>query len=187
VNLKTGILEVLCDTGAPCSKAVSDSFLNDPEDPLKKMKVDTTHAGKPYGFLAVKHGETIIFKTADPHTAGQEVSIGLGCENVTNKKAKVESLVQLGEILDAAKLPNFNLQRGRLQQLEELKNGTRFCTLLELTLRTMDKMKVNNKKWFYRLVAAKYAGQKYKISKVVSENTSSVTKVVKKKKVVPSE
>ena len=199
VNLNTGQLDILCSDGTSCSKAVVDTFLSDPDDPLKKIKMDTSHSGNPYGFLAVKRGATIIFKTAVPNAPGEEIPIGLGCENVTNKTEKVESLVVLGTILDAAKLHNLNLQKARLQQLEELKNGTRFCTLLELVLRTMDAMKVNNKKWFYRLVAAKYAGQKYKISKVaalgpsipnsVSVASSSVAapkhKTTKKKLVLP--
>jgi hypothetical protein len=171
--------------------AIANAFSARDSDPILKSKTDTTHAGKPYGFLIPKRGGTLLFKTAEPHGVGERIPDGLGCENVTMTGKKIDSLVELGKILEDAGLPNLGLKKERLlkaglQPIEVLKNGTRYCALLELVLRYMDIKKVNGKKWFFRPISAKYAGQRMKFvsTKKTSSNATSVKPTTKKKEAV---
>jgi hypothetical protein len=142
---------------------------------IPKLTADVVHAGDPYGFLVPKRG-LIVFKTVVPFVFGskklkkgdkEKPDRGLECANVSNNTSPAK-LKKLGDILrgeqdykEGKKIPEnlqmdvLLLQKAQIDRRTELNNSNSRCTLLDITLRFMDKyLKDQGLRWFYRPVDA---------------------------------
>jgi len=159
LNYDTGDIDYICSDGKPCSIAVSDSFKSVAE-PIKSLKADNKTTGFFYGFMAAKRG-SLVFKTQAPHSVGGVPDRGQECSYDSVPTEKKARLVSLGEFMKKKGLSNLELKEGVLTQASQMKNATCYCILLELILRYMDHIKVDNKRWFYRSIESKYSGHKF--------------------------
>ena len=181
LNYDTGDIDYICGDGKPCSIAVSDSFKGVAE-PIKSLKADNKSTGFFYGFMAAKRG-SLVFKTQAPHPVGGVPDRGQECSYDSVPTEKKARLVSLGEFMKKKGLSNLELKEGVLTQASQMKNATCYCILLELILRYMDHIKVDNKRWFYRSIESKYTGHKFLT--ISSKKLASKKTTVKAVKGVP--
>jgi hypothetical protein len=150
----------------------TEEYKKEDEEPLV---ADSGHTGDPYGFLVPKRG-SVVFKTLTPFVYGQKKGKkgesqkperGLECANVSNNTSPAK-LKKLGEVLrgevsyigdrkvtGAAVLDIEILQKAQIDRRSELNNSNSRCTLLDITLRFMDKhLKSLGIRWFFRPVDA---------------------------------
>lgn len=161
VNPKDGSLVYVCEGGEPCRKAYIDAIEKDKtEDPMKLIDLTGRRTGQVYGFMVPKNG-TMVFKTNEPIAAtGVKPGRGAECAIVSNMTEHLKKLYFLGETLEARGLTDFQLNNVALLGTHRVVHANRACCLLELVLRYMDKITLNEKHWFYRAVPAYYTGHK---------------------------
>ncbi len=163
VNVGDGMLKFICGAdGTACKASIVDLIK---EEEIFDYKVYAGNTGELYGFLIPKNGVSLVFKTAKPAaTKTGKIDKGQECANVSNASDHRKKLVRLGAILSAAKMHNLNLTEpllvGEPDDADKLKNVAQLCTLMDLVLRYMDKMKVLGRRWFYRTVEANIVGHK---------------------------
>lgn len=129
-----------------------------------------------YGFSVPKNGR-IVFKTNVTPDPGKKLGRGGECGIVSNMSEHKKRLEALGDYMIAAGLGNMLLKKDDLREdityasrkagvtdeafkSTKVENPIRICTLTELVLRYMDANRVGGRRWFYRPVAAAYAGHK---------------------------
>lgn len=163
VNVADGQLKFICGVNGDACKASIVDLIK--EDEMFDYKLYAGNTGELYGFLIPKNGMSLVFKTAKPAaTKTGKIDKGQECANVSNASDHRKKLVRLGVILSAAKLNNLNLTEpllvGDPDDADKLKNVAQLCTLMDLVLRYMDKIKVQGRRWFYRTVEANIYGHK---------------------------
>lgn len=180
LNPVDGSVVFMCGD-APCSRAIIDAMKK--EDPMGRIAVtEETTAGEAadgtklvYGFSVPKNGH-IVFKTNVTPEPGKKLGRGGECAIVSNMSEHKKRLEALGDYMIAAGLGNMLLKKEDLREditygsrkgvadeafkSMKVENPIRICTLTELVLRYMDASRAGGKRWFYRPVAAAYAGHK---------------------------
>ena len=157
INAKNGEVELMCEGGQACVKAITDDIKRDTNDPIK-VSVNNKTTGIVYGFNVPKNGE-IVFKTAEAPEEAGKIGRGKECGNVSGMTGHITSLVNLGDILKENGKSDFDLNRVMIIN-RKIKNPTRACTLMNLIMRFLDADKVSGKRWFFRPVQAFYTGHK---------------------------
>ena len=149
----SGNIMYLCEN-KECSQPIIDLLLeNDEFD-----KIDNTNTGKLYGFMVPKN-DNIVFKKNNPPTARGKLGKGKECVIVSTMTGHHEDLVILGSILNEAGYGTFDLTISVMKsRARGIVGSNRACTLLHITLRFMDREKIQGKRWFYRPVEAFYLG-----------------------------
>jgi hypothetical protein len=157
IDPKNGQLLYMCENGVECSRIVVDRITANKTEPIQAFKINKITTGNLYGFNAPKNG-TIIFKTNEPPAVNEKVSRGLECANVSTMTGHINNLVFVGTVLKRNGKTDFDLNNTALLRQREIKNSTRACTLLDLILRLMDQLGIENKRWFFNDVQAFYGG-----------------------------
>ena len=163
VNSRENTMEYLCLAGAagelkaaPCSKAVVEVLEREKaQDPLLKKPIDVRYAGFEYGFMNYNpKKKQIVFKKNKPPMPAGKLTRGSECSINSGTTYELKMIERLGGILkekgkDTLGLENISEKR------KHFTNSVRVCTVNDLLLRYMDKLKINNKRWFYRPVESK--------------------------------
>jgi hypothetical protein len=167
VDITNGKLVYMCEE-AICKKSVSDLFegkaLDDSEEakrarnPAYGVKTNTTTTGSPYGFMVAKRGIEYVFKSNSPPPVGGKVTKGQECANVSTISDHRIKVVMLGRILLDATGSNLDLTSHKMIEERKVNNSNQMCTLMDITLRYMDAMKIQGKRWFFRPVASVMTG-----------------------------
>lgn len=171
----------MCGT-EPCTPAQIESVTSDKTDEMNNIIVDNMTTGdiveapdaygklKPYelnyGFMTSKKGN-VVFKTNIAPEEGVAVGrAGKECSIVSSIGAPIQMLINMGYYMKSNGLPDLQLSESRLKESRsdemygsiKVENAMRTCTIMELVLRYMDIKRIGEKRWFYRPVAAFYAG-----------------------------
>lgn len=154
---KTGQLEFMCEGGEGCVTSIVDEIERDKEELLRSFKINRLTTGNTYGFVAPKNGD-VVFKTAEPPEVAGKLGRGKECANVSTMTGHLRDLIEIGDILKTSERGDFDLNEGILRGSRKIKNATRACALLDFLIRYLDESKVRGKRWFFRPVAALYAG-----------------------------
>jgi hypothetical protein len=124
------------------------------EDPLTGLQVNNDTTGQLYGFLTNEKG-MYVYKSHRPGKDGT----GEKCENVSNVKIHRAKVVELGDVLVATTRENYELTDAILDKSDrKVTNPKRLCMLLDITLRFMDNIGIQGKRWFYRPIQARKVG-----------------------------
>ncbi len=152
VNPFTYEIEYYCD-GAICStgvKTVLTTEIN--QDPLLQYKLNNKNTGYKFGFLGFKkkikqeYGK-IVFKKSTVPSGEDKLTTGQECSISSAKQFELDFIENMGNLLKQEGKEDFGLGDGNLSKM---KNSMRFCTIGNLLLRYMDKVKAQKKRWFYR-------------------------------------
>ena len=154
LDLKTGSILFQCEGGEACPPSYIEEILADKEDAMQQLVVSRKTTGALYAVLVPKHGTQLIMKTVDPPHLPGKVEKGKQCDIVSNMREHIQHLQRLGSVLEGAGYSDWGLAAVNLT------NALRLCTLTNLVLRIMDVLGVQEKRWFYRPVAAAYTGHK---------------------------
>ena len=181
INPDNGELEYICEDGAACKPSYINVVLNNEDEPIKNITVNMMTTGDLYGFIVPKNG-ALVFKTNTPPIVGGKISKGQECANVSTSRDHLLKLEQLGEIFKKNGLNNFGLSpdifdpnrkilmKGSAKvvgadQRRIITNPTRSCAVMDFVLRFMDKLHIENKRWFFREVDSYYTQHKGTFSK----------------------
>jgi hypothetical protein len=181
VDPLTNTIEYISIDGTSCDPEIAQVLVrmaDQKDDTLSKRKADTKHAGDLYGFIVPKKGNKLVFKTQDAKPPGVELDRGKEC-SIVSKGHSFEKLIQLGAILAKVGRPTLDLDAGHLATIGHIiDNSTKGCTLLDLVLRYMDALRIKDRRWFFRPIAAYIAGlrgfiePKGKMKKAVAKNNA---------------
>ena len=152
---KNGIIEYICENGEVCPKSVADQVSRSETDAIRTIVVNKQTTGPFYGCMVPKYG-SFVFKTNEPPVLNGKVGRGKECGNVSNKQQQLAYLISIGDIMMRVHKTDCNLNRTIILESRTVKNSTRACTLMNLFLRFLDAERVDNKRWFFRPVAAYY-------------------------------
>jgi hypothetical protein len=158
IDPKTNTVQFICNEQI-CEQIIIDQIKDSTTDTLTKIKIDKRTTGAMYGFTVVKNGQ-IIFKISKPPSIDEKITSGKECGIVSKIAGHNINLIILGDILKRNGYTDFDLNNIILYSERKIKNSNRACTLLNLLLRFMNEEKVENKRWYYRSVAAFYTGHK---------------------------
>jgi hypothetical protein len=124
------------------------------EDPLSLLEITRDNTGQLYGFITNEKG-MYVYKSHRPGKSGT----GEKCDNVSTIKIHRAKVVELGDVLEETVNENYQLTEPILDKsVRRVVNAKRMCMLLDLTLRYMDNMGVQGKRWFYRSIEARKVG-----------------------------
>jgi hypothetical protein len=174
INPVTGSLEYKCD-GENCSPALVTAFEAEDEstDELRKLRVNTTTTGVPYGTVNYKEG-IFVFKTNVPPAPSPNPQVhekkerGAECANVPNMKPHYKLLENLGDIAQATLGTKLGFTMAELDEApvpRSIKNSVRACALTDLALRFFDELRLQEKHWFYRPLPTFYTKHLGKLRK----------------------
>jgi hypothetical protein len=137
----------LCN-GKPCDQSIIDGVKE--KDEIYKLVADKTTTGAIYGLNTTKDGK-ILFKSNDAVNVGEKPALGRLCYSVPNTTGHIELLNRISEIALAHPdvRSDFDLTKAKTAGV---KTPARLCTLADLSLRLLDKMK--GKRYFYRPLSA---------------------------------
>jgi len=165
VNSFTNEIEYICIDSAtgvasPCPTAVVEVLQRErADDPLLKKPIDLRYTGYEYGFIIfTPKKKRLVFKKGKPPTPGQKVTRGSECAINSGTGFEVEMLKRYGTTLRGEGLSDLGLNDTELDKRKRVTNSIRVCTLNDLSLRMMDRMKVKGKRWYYRALEAKLHG-----------------------------
>lgn len=158
-------LEYLCrdSTGAlnVCAPTVVSVITQPKYDTLKQLALNKETTGLLYGFLVPK-GDEIVFKTGVPPAVGGKTGRGQECANVSTTTEHLNKLMEMGTILLEVAGQDMGLTTAKMLDVRDksryLSNTNMMCTLLDLVLRYMDAMRIQDQRWFYRTIAANITG-----------------------------
>jgi hypothetical protein len=123
-------------------------------DPLLQRPINTTTTGIQYGFLIFSpKKKALVFKKGKPPAVGGNVQRGAECANNSSTSTEIEALKEYGIILRREGLSDMGLHADELAR-RKIENSLRVCTVVDLTLRMMDALGVQGKRWFYRSIEA---------------------------------
>jgi len=161
LNTETNRLEYLCPSGAGyevCSPAVVSILMRErARDPLLQTPINTATTGINYGFLMFSPKKmSLVFKKGRPPAAGGKLQRGAECANNSSTSSELEALKQYGTLLRKDGHSDMGLHTTELS-VRTIENSLRVCTVVDLTLRMMDDLRVQGKRWFYRSIQAHLA------------------------------
>jgi hypothetical protein len=151
VNSFTNEIEYICD-GQPCSKAIVEVLERETRaDPLLQKAIDTRYTGFEYGFI-IHHPKkkTFVFKKAKAPLPAKKVGRGSECSINSGTEYERKQIGMYSDILLKAGKNDLGLST-----IKRIQNSVRVCTVSDLTLRYMDRLRVGGKRWFYRPLEAK--------------------------------
>ena len=157
VNPTTNALQYICG-GAACAQSIVDGIKA--QDPLYSLKADRTTTGPLYGLNIGKEGK-ILFKSNDSVPQGEKPAIGRLCYSVANMKDKYVMLNNIAEMARAIPSVASDLDLST-EKTKGIKTPARVCTLADLSLRLLDKVRHNNLRYFYRPVSSILSGHTQK-------------------------
>ena len=164
VNSFTNDIEYLCLDSAtrkvsPCSAAKKEYLSSQKEeDPLLQSAINTKTTGFKYGYLLHNpKKKVIVFKKGVPPVPKGRLGRGAECAINSAVKAELDLLLRLGTALEEDEKFDLGLNKADLSERKPT-NSIRICTLGDLALRYMDKMRVKEKRWFYRTLEATLQG-----------------------------
>jgi hypothetical protein len=161
LNPSTGKLIYHCPTG-PCDPSLIKVFEEDPSDPLKGLVANTNTTAKIYGTVNFKRGN-FVFKTNEAvEPTKKKPDVGSECSIVSTISAHFTLLKTIGAMIEPILGTDLDLNEGILEKspLRTFTNQIRACALTELVLRLLDKLKVKDKRWFYRPIATLKTGHR---------------------------
>jgi len=158
LNSETNVLEYLCVDGGKytlCTPAIVSVLARERgRDPLLQRPINSTTTGINYGFLIFSpKKKALVFKKGKPPSVGGKVQRGAECANNSSTSTEIEALKEYGIILRKEGLSDMGLHTDELARRPIL-NSLRVCTVVDLTLRMMDALGVQGKRWFYRSIEA---------------------------------
>ena len=185
IDLETGKIVYMCDDER-CTEEEQRLFEKADRTPFYPMNDETSgySASDPdllYGFLVPDNKKNLIFKIirATAQDAKRKTD-GIFCASITNISKHLDRIEALGKVLlkTATLKNNLGLLRDSLKKgpgnRRAIGNKERFCFLIDLLLRSMDKESASRgipekitlekapatprKKWFYRSIATFKAG-----------------------------
>ena len=129
------------------------------QDPILSSKINTVTTGYNYGFILfnpkVNH---LVFKKGKPSEDGT-LPRGSECSKNSTTRFEIQELLRYGSALATAQLNTLGLTQEEMAKPgRAVTNSVRVCTLVDLALRMIDVMKLNNKRWFYRPLEATIQG-----------------------------
>jgi hypothetical protein len=189
-NTADASIQYRCD-GKPCSASIVKEVKREEKgiaNTFLQQKNDAYQIGQFYGFLS-SHMGSIAFKINNAFIPGTKKKLGgIMCSLVSSISDKHTRLLDLGSILEKAGEPNLDLRSDVITKGErKIENSVRGCTLLELVLRYMDHASVDEKRWFFRPVAARLIGYPGYFKKKNAETKEEVPKKSVAKKSVKKE
>lgn len=164
INTNTNAVEFLQidptnQTVNPSPTAVQEVLVRErASDPIIKAGIHTRNTGYNYGFIIFNQKvNRLVFKKGKPSESGA-LSRGSECAKNSTTRFEIQELLHYGQTLLRTKLDTLGLtQEEMAKEGRAVTNSIRVCTLVDLALRMMDAMKVEEKRWFYRpLEAALY-------------------------------
>lgn len=159
LNSEMNTLEYLCAdaTGkySICTPAIVSVLARERgRDPLLQVPINTTTTGIQYGFLIFSpKKKALVFKKGKPPAVGGNVQRGAECANNSSTSTEIDALKEYGIILRREGLSDMGLHSDELAR-RKIENSLRVCTVVDLTLRMMDVLRVQGKRWFYRSIEA---------------------------------
>jgi len=160
LNSEKNTLEYLCPDAsgakyAICTPAVISVLVKERRrDPLLQRPINTGTTGIHYGFLIFSEKKkSLIFKKVAPPAEGGKVKRGAECANNSSTGTEIEALKHYGSILRKEGVSDMGLHSDELAR-RSIENSLRVCTVVDLTLRMMDELKIQGKRWFYRAIEA---------------------------------
>jgi len=149
-------------------KSAQVKFWENPEhDRLAGLSVNTSNTAQIYGTNNYKYGN-IVFKLNKPKVATTaeprpKPDSGSECSIVSTTGFHLDSLYKLGEMAEEAtgRKLNFGLTEKILRGSRIFKvNVINLCTLKNLTLRMLDSLLADDKRWFYRPISTLVSGHR---------------------------
>lgn len=139
----------LCD-GKPCAPSIIDGIKE--RDPIYNQVANKQTTGALYGLNTAKDGK-ILFRSNDAVNVGEKPAIGRLCYSVPNTTGHMNMLDQIGKF--ALTVPEIGSDLDLTKEKAAgVKTPARLCTLADLSLRLLDKVKPGKKTFFYRPVSA---------------------------------
>ena len=140
----------------PCPKAIIEVLQRERGmDPLLKKPIHVMTTGYKYGFIAFNpKKKRFVFKKGDPPLPNGKVTRGSECSINSGTTFELKLLEKFGETLRASGKSDLGMNDVELSR-RRIANSVRICTVSDLVLRYMDKIALNNKRWFYRPLEAK--------------------------------
>jgi len=178
VDSQTNILNYICKDGEPCSRGIIEAFSRI-DDPFKLATAVEGKTGFIYGFVVPKTGN-MVFKTHKPHKEGASVKGGQECANVTSKEYSLKLKILSDEIKSKGVPIRGFSEINFYNKDSDISNSTQGCTLLNLVLRFMDKVAVDNKRWFFRPISAFYSGHLGRTTQEAKKAALTEKKALKK-------
>lgn len=131
-------------------KAEFDSLVR---EPVKKGKT-----GYVYGFVMYQPKKNkLVFKKGTPPETGAKVGRGAECSINSQTSYEINLLLRLGTTLREAKGWDLGLNEVEFAR-RRIQNSVRICTMGDLVLRAMDKVRTGGVRWFYRPLEAVVLG-----------------------------
>jgi hypothetical protein len=164
VNGNTNEIEHFCMSATgeytECSKAIVEVLKRERgSDPNLQKPIDTRTTGIEYGMITFNPKKMkLVFKKNKPPTAGTK-KLGRGSECSINSATahELKMLEEFGKLLVSAGENDLGCNPDVLAR-KRLQNSIRVCTVSDLVLRYMDKVKIQGKRWFYRPLEAALHG-----------------------------
>lgn len=162
INTETNVLEYLCPEEGQykvCPPGIVSILVREKaRDPLLERPINTATTGINYGFLIYSAKKRmLVFKKGRPPLVGGKLQRGAECANNSSTSSEIEALKQYGGILRKAGMSDMGLHSTELAR-RTIENSLRVCTVVDLTLRMMDALKVEGKRWFYRTIQSHLVG-----------------------------
>ena len=157
VNPRDGNILYFCD-GRPCPKSVIDTIKADKDSNLnKRSEIFREKTGALYGFMSPKKGQFVFKTDSPPPNKGDKVGRGSECAIVSTMKAHLDKIDML---VDTMNRHGDKFGRWNTRLRGDIKGSIKACTIIEITLRFLEKVGLDNKIWFYKSVEAMIAGHK---------------------------
>jgi hypothetical protein len=147
LNPKTNTLVYICGEKV-CDVSIVEGA--EQNDPISKLVANRNTTGELYGLNGVK-SEKITFKSNDAAPVGEVPANGRLCYSVPNKEPHLKMLGKIAETAVATTGSNLDLTSDKIKAV---KTPYRLCTLADLSLRLLDKVRPDGKRYFYRPIAA---------------------------------
>ena len=165
LNGLTNTIEYICvdaaaGTSEPCSRAIIEVLEREKEsDPLLKLPIDVRYTGIEYGFINFNpKKQRLVFKKGKPPMPRGKLGRGSECSINSGTTYELTMLERFGKMLHDAGKNNLGLNERNLGDRKRIANSVRVCTVSDLALRYMDKVKLQGKRWFYRALESKLHG-----------------------------
>jgi hypothetical protein len=125
------------------------------QDPMLKYPIDVRYTGFEYGFLSFNPRKNrVVFKKNVPPLPRGKVTRGSECAINSGTAFQIQQLERCGRTLKEKGHNDFGLDAYGVNY-RNIKNSIRICTISDLVLRYMDRLKLHGKRWFYRALESK--------------------------------
>jgi hypothetical protein len=161
LNGGNNMIEYICVDAAagrtaPCPRSIVEVLEREKDqDPLLKHPIDVRYTGNEYGFINFNpRKKKLVFKKNVPPFVGKKVTRGSECAINSGTAFEIMQLEKHGRVLKEKGHNNFGLDNYGIHY-RNIKNSIRICTISDLVLRYMNRLKIHGKRWFYRALESK--------------------------------